>query len=60
MNTQTMYKRKKYRELSNRYSSGVKIVNGDDDAYLKQLATEETKVSVFNFASIKSRMIRLK
>lgn len=59
MNTQTMFKRKKYRELSNRYSTN-KIVNGDDDAYFKELATKKTKVSVFNFTSIKTRISMLK
>lgn len=60
MNNQTMFKRKKYRELSNRYSTNIKIINGDDDAYFKELATKKTKVSVFNFTSIKSRMSMLK
>ena len=52
--------RKQYRELSNRYSPTVKIINGDDDAYHKELATERTKFSVFNLKSIKSRIEKLK
>lgn len=55
-----MFKRKKFRELSNRYSTNIKIVNVDDDSYFKELATEKTKITVFNFTSIKTRINRLK
>jgi len=50
-----MYKRKKYRELSNRHSPNIRIHNYNED--LKQLTTKETKL-IFNFNCIKLRMVK--